>query len=149
MIPENGDSDHVRESRVLSIQSHVVSGVCGNKSAVFPLQVSTWLLLFQWHLFHICLLSDARLWSGLYQLGAVQQPHRLRRLDRSSAARGRAAGPLWRSQEERPSPKLHAHSDRIRTIFQLPRGSPLGHQRDQGHQSECNLLLVGSVVYFF
>ena len=29
-----------RESRVLSIQSHVVHGYCGNKSAVFPLQVS-------------------------------------------------------------------------------------------------------------
>mgnify|MGYP002714243596 CR=1 FL=1 len=28
------DNDH----RVLSIQSHVVSGYCGNKSAVFPLQ---------------------------------------------------------------------------------------------------------------
>lgn len=28
------------ESRVLSIQSHVVHGYCGNKSAVFPLQVS-------------------------------------------------------------------------------------------------------------
>ncbi|XP_070510082.1 pyridoxal kinase [Chironomus tepperi] len=28
-----------RESRVLSIQSHVVHGYCGNKSAVFPLQV--------------------------------------------------------------------------------------------------------------
>ena len=30
--------DDVLESRVLSIQSHVVSGYCGNKSAVFPLQ---------------------------------------------------------------------------------------------------------------
>lgn len=28
-----------RETRVLSIQSHVVHGYCGNKSAVFPLQV--------------------------------------------------------------------------------------------------------------
>ena len=27
-------------NRVLSIQSHVVHGYCGNKSAVFPLQVS-------------------------------------------------------------------------------------------------------------
>lgn len=28
------------ESRILSIQSHVVSGYVGNKSAVFPMQVS-------------------------------------------------------------------------------------------------------------
>lgn len=29
----------IKENRVLSIQSHVVHGYCGNKSAVFPLQV--------------------------------------------------------------------------------------------------------------
>lgn len=29
-----------KPQRVLSIQSHVVHGYCGNKSAVFPLQVS-------------------------------------------------------------------------------------------------------------
>lgn len=33
-------SSHSDKSRVLSIQSHVVHGYCGNKSAVFPLQVS-------------------------------------------------------------------------------------------------------------
>ncbi|XP_017461616.1 PREDICTED: pyridoxal kinase-like, partial [Rhagoletis zephyria] len=32
------NSTNEMESRVLSIQSHVVSGICGNKSAVFPLQ---------------------------------------------------------------------------------------------------------------
>lgn len=31
----------VDQHRVLSIQSHVVHGYCGNKSAVFPLQVSS------------------------------------------------------------------------------------------------------------
>lgn len=29
-----------KETRVLSIQSHVVHGYCGNKSSVFPLQVN-------------------------------------------------------------------------------------------------------------
>lgn len=32
--------------RVLSIQSHVVSGYVGNKCAVFPLQVSTKIILY-------------------------------------------------------------------------------------------------------
>ncbi|CAG2173292.1 unnamed protein product, partial [Oppiella nova] len=36
-IMSNGDS--VTDYRVLSIQSHVVSGYVGNKSVVFPLQV--------------------------------------------------------------------------------------------------------------
>jgi len=31
--------------RVLSIQSHVVSGYVGNKCAVFPLQVNSYLLI--------------------------------------------------------------------------------------------------------
>lgn len=44
--------DNCEESscyRVLSVQSHVVSGYVGNKSACFPLQVTTWniyILLF-------------------------------------------------------------------------------------------------------
>lgn len=33
-------SSPIDQQRVLSIQSHVVHGYCGNKSAVFPLQVS-------------------------------------------------------------------------------------------------------------
>ena len=33
------DDSYVESPRVLSIQSHVVSGYVGNKSAVFPLQV--------------------------------------------------------------------------------------------------------------
>jgi hypothetical protein len=36
----NGEGEDEESPRVLSIQSHVVSGYVGNKCAVFPLQVS-------------------------------------------------------------------------------------------------------------
>lgn len=49
MSPTNRDQGQP-DSRVLSIQSHVVSGYCGNKSAVFPLQVMVNVTFFQTHL---------------------------------------------------------------------------------------------------
>lgn len=69
--------------RVLSIQSHVVSGYVGNKSATFPLQVLFVLLISS---FFSCLPFLAfRLRGRCYQLGAVLLPHRLQGLAWSSA----------------------------------------------------------------
>ena len=63
----------MEDYRVLSIQSHVVSGYVGNKSAVFPLQVYDPRLTLT--TISATVGSGARLRSGRHQLSPVLQSH--------------------------------------------------------------------------
>ena len=82
------DDSYVESPRVLSIQSHVVSGYVGNKSAVFPLQVVDVTVLDHFPLRkkndHPLTTKSSRcsplgfgIRSGLYQFRAIFKSHRI------------------------------------------------------------------------
>lgn len=101
-IYTNGVESDVNR-RILAIQSHVVHGYVGNKSATFPLQVSA-CNFAQWHHFNSRIFFLSLDFSGLGfrrrcdQFRSFFQPHRIQACERSSPQRRRIAGSIHRAE---------------------------------------------------